>query len=156
MVLVDYAHTPDGLENVLKTVKDIAVKRNGRLIVVFGCGGNRDKSKRAKMGKIASDIADLIVITEDNPRLEDSQEIMSEILSGVDPDFRHYVLIQNRRKAIEFAINQSEDNDVVILAGKGHETYQILQTETIKFDDREEARNAILNRLEEKSCMALS
>ncbi|MGK0298425.1 MAG: UDP-N-acetylmuramoyl-L-alanyl-D-glutamate--2,6-diaminopimelate ligase [Gammaproteobacteria bacterium] len=156
MVLVDYAHTPDGLENVLSTVKDIAVKRNGRLLVVFGCGGNRDRSKRAKMGKIASDIADLIVITDDNPRMEDSQEIMSDILSGIDPDFSNYVLIQNRKKAIEFTINQSEDNDVVILAGKGHETYQILHSETIKFDDREEARNAILSRLKEKSCMALS
>jgi len=147
MVLIDYAHTPDGLENVLNTAKNIALDRKGRLLVLFGCGGNRDSGKRPKMGKIASDIADFLVITEDNPRLEDSQNIMAEILSGVDPDFHDYVLIQSRRSAIEFIINQSQSNDVVILAGKGHETYQILKSETIHFDDREEARNAISIRL---------
>jgi UDP-N-acetylmuramoyl-L-alanyl-D-glutamate--2,6-diaminopimelate ligase len=153
MVLIDYAHTPDGLENVLRTVKNIAMKRKGRLLVLFGCGGNRDRGKRSKMGKITSDIADRLVITDDNPRLEDSQEIMSDILSGIDPDFSNYVLIQNRKKAIEYIINQSEKNDVVILAGKGHETYQILQSETIEFDDREEARNAILSRLKKNPHM---
>ena len=147
IVLVDYAHTPDGLENVLRTAKDIAVNRNGRLIVLFGCGGNRDRGKRPKMGKIASEIADLLVITDDNPRQENSQIIMDEILSGVDPDFHEYFLIQDRRTAIEFVINQSKKNDVVILAGKGHETLQITKSETIHFDDREEAANAIFIRL---------
>lgn len=151
MVLVDYAHTPDGLKNVLSTVKDIAVNRNGRLLVLFGCGGNRDRGKRPKMGKIASDIADLLVITDDNPRREDGQTIMDEILSGVDPDFHDCVLIQNRRTAIEFIINQSENNDVVILAGKGHETLQITKSESIQFDDREEAAKAIFIRLNTKS-----
>lgn len=150
MVLVDYAHTPDGLQNVLNTVKNIALNRKGRLLVLFGCGGNRDCEKRPKMGKIASDIADFLVITDDNPRLEDGRKIMTDIVDGVDPDFRDYVLIQNRRRAIEFIINQSQNSDVVILAGKGHETYQILKSETIHFDDREEASNAILNRLKTK------
>ena len=148
MVLVDYAHTPDGLQNVLITAKNIAASRKGRLLVLFGCGGNRDPGKRPIMGRIASDIADYLVITDDNPRLEDSQEIITEISNGLNPDFHDYVLIQNRQTAIEFIINQSQDNDVVILAGKGHETYQVLKTETIHFDDREEASNAILNRLE--------
>ena len=147
MVLVDYAHTPDGLENVLKTLKDIAVKRNGRLLVVFGCGGNRDRGKRSKMGKIAGDFADFLVITDDNPRSEDSQKIIGEILEGVAPEFRDYVSIQDRRRAIEFIIGRSQNQDVVILAGKGHETSQILKSKTIHFDDREEAAHAILSKL---------
>ena len=148
LVLVDYAHTPDGLQNVLSTVKDIALERKGRLLVLFGCGGNRDAGKRPQMGKIASEIADYMVITEDNPRLENSQNIMDEILAGAVSGFNDYVLIQKRRKAIDFIINQAQDNDVVILAGKGHETYQVLNSETIYFDDKEEAENAILLRLQ--------
>jgi len=151
LVLIDYAHTPDGLQNVLNTVKKIALDRKGRLLVLFGCGGNRDRGKRPQMGKIASDIADLLVITDDNPRLENSQKIIAEILNGVDPEFRGCVQIQNRKTAIEFIINQSQTNDVVVLAGKGHETYQILKSETIYFDDREEAENAILIRLNQNS-----
>ena len=146
-VLIDYAHTPDGLENVLNTLKIIATKQQGRLIVLFGCGGNRDRSKRAKMGKIASNIADFLVITEDNPRMEDSQAITDEIMTGVESGFKDYNLIQNRSKAIEFIIDQAQENDVVLLAGKGHETYQVFKTETIHFDDREEAVQAILNKL---------
>lgn len=151
MVLIDYAHTPDGLQNVLKTVKNIALNRKGRLLVLFGCGGNRDRGKRPEMGKIASNIADYLVITDDNPRLEESQEIINEILSGLNPEFHDYAVIQNRSKAIEFIVNQSQNNDVVILAGKGHETYQILKSETIHFDDREEASEAILIRLNSKA-----
>ena len=151
MVLVDYAHTPDGLQNVLRTLKDIARSRNGRLLVLFGCGGNRDRGKRPKMGKIAGDMADLLVITDDNPRREDSSIIMDEILRGVDPDFQDCVLIQDRRAAIEYIIHQSRDNDVVILAGKGHETSQITKSGTIHFDDFEEAANAISTRLKPKS-----
>lgn len=147
MVLVDYAHTPDGLQNVLGTLKNVALNRKGRLLVLFGCGGNRDSGKRPKMGKIASDIADLLVITDDNPRLENGQEIMSEILNGVEPNFHDYVLIQDRRRAIEFIVNKAEKNDVVILAGKGHETYQVMKSGTFHFDDREEAENAILSKL---------
>ncbi len=144
LVLIDYAHTPDGLENVLKTTKKLANTRKGRLLVLFGCGGNRDPLKRPKMGKIASDIADYLVITDDNPRLEASQNIMDEIQSGLNPEFHDYILIQNRQRAINHIIDNSELNDVVILAGKGHETYQILNSKTIHFDDREEASKAIL------------
>ena len=147
MVLVDYAHTPDGLENVLKTAKDIAQARGGNLSVVFGCGGNRDRTKRAQMGKIAGDFADLTVITDDNPRDEDGQTIMDEVFSGVVASERSCVLIKERRAAIAYAINNAEKNDVVILAGKGHETLQTSKGETVHFDDREEAANAIAVRL---------
>ena len=143
LVLIDYAHTPDGLLNVLKTVKEIVLNRRGRLYVLFGCGGDRDKGKRAKMGKIASDIADYLVITEDNPRSENGRKIMNQILDGVDPEFHNFVLIQDRARAIKYIINQANHNDVVVLAGKGHETYQVLKTGVIHFDDREEAIAAI-------------
>ncbi len=151
LVLVDYAHTSDGLKNLLNTVKDIAIKRNGRLLVLFGCGGNRDPGRRFQMGMIASQIADYLVVTDDNPRLEDSHEIMNDILNGLIPNFCDYVLIQNRKKAIQFIINKAHNRDVVILAGKGHETYQILKDKEIHFDDREEAEEAILNRLKMES-----
>lgn len=147
MVFIDFAHTPDSLENVLATLKDVASKRKGRLLALFGCGGNRDRGKRPLMGKIASEIADLLVITDDNPRYEDSQRIRAEILGGINPEFHHYVSIQSRKTAIEFIINQSRPNDVVILAGKGHETSQITRSKTAHFDDREEAASAILIRL---------
>ena len=144
MVLVDYAHTPDGLLNVLSTLKKIAVERKGRLLVLFGCGGNRDRGKRPQMGKIASEFADYLVVTDDNPRLESSQIISTEIVSGIGSEFNDYVVIQDRKTAIEFIINHAQDNDVVILAGKGHETYQVLKSETVHFDDREQAEQAIL------------
>ena len=147
MVLIDYAHTPDGLQNVLSTAKNIALARNGRLLVMFGCGGNRDRGKRPVMGKIASEIADLLVITDDNPRLEDSHEIMDEIQNGINTDFHDYILIQNRQRAIQYIIDQAHSRDVVIMAGKGHETYQILGSKSIHFDDCEQARIAISNRL---------
>ena len=149
-VIVDYAHTPDGLLNVLTTLKTIAKERKGRLLVMFGCGGNRDTDKRPKMGKIASDIADLLVITDDNPRQENRQMIMSDIIKGIDADFQNYTVMPNRKMAIQYIINQSEDNDVVVLAGKGHETYQILKSGTVDFDDREEAINALLVRLKKE------
>jgi len=145
-VIVDYAHTPDGLLNVLTTLKTIANNQNGRLLVLFGCGGNRDSDKRPKMGKIASDIADMLVITDDNPRQENRQTIMTDIMKGIDSDFQNYIVMPDRKDAIQHIINQSEDNDVVILAGKGHETYQILKSGTINFDDREEAINALVIR----------
>ncbi|WLE98807.1 MAG: UDP-N-acetylmuramoyl-L-alanyl-D-glutamate--2,6-diaminopimelate ligase [Candidatus Electrothrix communis] len=147
MVLIDYAHTPDALEKALLTVKKVAKHRKGRLLLLFGCGGNRDCGKRIQMGRIAGEISDFFVITDDNPRLEESQSIMDEIVKGINPDFHDYVLIQDRKKAIEFIINKSENNDVVILAGKGHETYQVLKTETIYFDDQEEVTKAIVHRL---------
>jgi UDP-N-acetylmuramoyl-L-alanyl-D-glutamate--2,6-diaminopimelate ligase len=145
MMLIDYAHTPDAVENVLNTVKKIASDRQGRLLVLFGCGGNRDSSKRSKMGKIASQLADQMIITDDNPRLEESHDIINEIVSGIESDFTNYTLIPNRKEAIEFIVNQSSEKDVVILLGKGHETYQIIKAETLYFDDREEAISAIGN-----------
>jgi UDP-N-acetylmuramoyl-L-alanyl-D-glutamate--2,6-diaminopimelate ligase len=147
MVLIDYAHTPDALQNALLTVKKIAKDRNGRLLLLFGCGGNRDSGKRPQMGRVAGDISDFLVITDDNPRLEESQNIMHEIVQGISPDFHEYVLIQDRKKAIEFIINKSQDNDVVILAGKGHETYQVLKNETVYFNDQEEVTKAIMCQL---------
>jgi len=151
MVIIDYAHTPDALENVLNTVKEISSKRNGKLFVLFGCGGDRDVGKRPKMGKIASEIADFMVITDDNPRSEPSEDIMNEIVADLPSDFKEYTLIQDRKKAIDFIINKAQDRDVVILVGKGHETYQILKSETIHFDDREGAREAILLRLKNEA-----
>ncbi|MCI5208901.1 MAG: UDP-N-acetylmuramoyl-L-alanyl-D-glutamate--2,6-diaminopimelate ligase [Candidatus Electrothrix sp. ATG2] len=147
MVLIDYAHTPDALQSALLTVKKIAEDRKGRLLLLFGCGGNRDSGKRSQMGRIAGEISDFFVITDDNPRLEESQSIMDGIVKGIDPDFHEYVLIQDRKKAIEFIVNKSEDDDVVILAGKGHETYQVVKAETVYFDDQEEVEKAIFHRL---------
>ena len=151
MVIVDYAHTPDALENVLSTVKKISSDRKGNLFVLFGCGGNRDKGKRSKMGKISSEIADFIVITDDNPRSEESQGIMNEIVFGIPAEFKNYILIQDRKEAISFIVNKAKDKDVVILVGKGHEDYQVLKSKTIHFDDREEAREAILLRLKKEA-----
>lgn len=151
MVIVDYAHTPDALENVLNTVKKISKDRKGRLFVLFGCGGNRDRGKRPKMGRIASEISDFMVITDDNPRSELSQDIMNEIVEGLPDQFENYKLIQDRKEAIAYIINQAQDDDVVILVGKGHETYQILKSETVHLDDREEARKAIVLRLKNEA-----
>jgi len=151
MVIIDYAHTPDALENVLNTIKEISSKRKGKLFVLFGCGGDRDTGKRPKMGRIASEIADFMVVTDDNPRSESSENIMTDIVTGLPRDFKDYTLIQDRKKAIDFIINKAQDRDVVILAGKGHETYQILKSETIHFDDREEASDAILLRLKNET-----
>ena len=155
-VIIDYAHTPDALENVLNTLKKIASEKNGKLFVLFGCGGNRDTGKRPKMGKLASEIADHLVITDDNPRSEISEDIMNEIASGIPSEFENYTLIQNRKKAICFIVNKAQDNDVVILLGKGHETYQILKSETIHFDDLEEANQAVLLRLKNEALNTLS
>ncbi len=151
MVLIDYAHTPDALDNVLNTVKKISSKRHGRLFVLFGCGGDRDTSKRSKMGRIASELADFIVITDDNPRSEKSQTIMDAIMKGFPVNFKEYKLVQNRKSAIKFIISKAENKDVIIIVGKGHETYQVLKSETIHFDDREEAEEAILIRLKKEA-----
>ena len=151
MVVVDYAHTPDGLENVLRTARDIADRRGGRLLVMFGCGGERDRGKRPQMGKIASGFSDLLVITDDNPRHEDARLIRDEIFSGVTPELKECVLMQNRRTAIKFMIRNAHKHDVLILAGKGHETLQINKSEEVHFDDREEAAIAIRGQMKSKS-----
>lgn len=133
-VIIDYAHTPDGLENILKTIKGFAKRR---IITVFGCGGDRDKSKRSVMGKIASELSDYLIVTSDNPRSENPQEIIKDILKGCKSAEITVETIENRRKAIERALAIGEKDDIILLAGKGHETYQILGDKKIHFDERE-------------------
>ena len=133
-VLIDYAHTPDGLENVLSSVKGFC---KGRLIAVFGCGGDRDPIKRPIMGKIGTDIADFAVITSDNPRTEDPMKIIEDILKGVNPAKNNYKMIENRPNAIGYAMDIAEKNDIIVLAGKGHETYQEICGVKYHLDERE-------------------
>ena len=132
-VIVDYAHTPDGLENVLNAVKGFC---KGRVIVVFGCGGNRDPIKRPIMGKIGVDIADIAVITSDNPRSEDPVAIIRDVLAGVG-DAKNYHVVENRRDAIKFAMDIAKKDDIIVLCGKGHETYQEVMGVKSHFDERE-------------------
>ncbi len=134
-VLIDYAHTPDGLENVLRSVRDFC---KGRLIAVFGCGGDRDPIKRPIMGRIGVELSDLAIITSDNPRTEDPEAIIRDIVAGVDPAMGNYEIIVNRRKAITFAMDIGEKDDIIILAGKGHETYQEICGVKHHLDEREE------------------
>jgi len=146
LVLVDYAHTPDGLENALAAVKDVA---EGRIVTVFGCGGDRDRGKRPKMGRIAARYSDYVFITSDNPRSEDPELILKDIEPGVlDAGYspERYVMIADRRTAIQKAIEMASPKDVVLIAGKGHETYQLIKGATLHFDDREEARAALRSR----------
>ena len=138
-VIIDYAHTPDGLKNILKTFKACA---KNRLIVLFGCGGDRDKTKRSLMGEIASIYADYLIITSDNPRTEDPKSIISDILKGV-PKYKSHKVIENRLDAIKFALSFAEKDDIIVLAGKGHETYQIIGKEKIHFDEREVVKNCL-------------
>lgn len=133
-VIIDYAHTPDGLENILETARSITAKR---LITLFGCGGDRDREKRPIMGKVAGKYSDLCIITSDNPRTEDPMAIIEDIIPGVVESRCPYVVIENRRKAIEYALSEAKEGDLIILAGKGHENYQILGDKTIHFDERE-------------------
>ena len=145
-VIVDYAHTPDGLENVLKTAREIAKKR---LIVVFGCGGDRDRTKRPIMGRIAAQLADVVIATSDNPRTEDPEFILSQVEEGVLPALHgnFHEKITDRRQAIFRAVELAQKDDIVLIAGKGHENYQILKTGTIHFDDKEVAIEAIRRKL---------
>lgn len=133
-VIIDYAHTPDSLENILKTIKGFA---QGRIITVFGCGGDRDKAKRPVMGEIAVKFSDYLIVTSDNPRSENPQEITKDILKGCKNAEITVETIENRRKAIERALAIGEKDDIILLAGKGHETYQILGDKKIHFDERE-------------------
>ncbi len=142
LVAVDYAHTPDALQRVLSQGKNIAEKR---LIAVFGCGGDRDSRKRPLMGEIAHREADFAIVTSDNPRTEDPQKIIRDILKGFPPESSP-IVEPDRKKAIHMAIEMAGEGDVVIIAGKGHEDYQILGREKIHFDDREHAGEALRNR----------
>jgi UDP-N-acetylmuramoyl-L-alanyl-D-glutamate--2,6-diaminopimelate ligase len=136
-VLVDYAHTPDSLENVLRTARDLA---QNRVICVFGCGGDRDRGKRPLMGRIATDLADLAIVTSDNPRSEEPEAIIAEILEGVGSEVE---VEADRREAIARAVATAGEGDVVVIAGKGHEQGQQFADRTIPFDDREVARDAL-------------
>ena len=134
-VLVDYAHTPDGLENVLRSVRDFC---RGRLICVFGCGGDRDPMKRPIMGRIGVELSDIAVITSDNPRTEPPLAIIEDILKGVNQENGEYIVIEDRRRAIRYAMDIAEKNDIIVLAGKGHETYQDIGGQKHHLDEREE------------------
>lgn len=146
-VIIDYAHTPDGLENVLSALNRL---KKGRVITVFGCGGDRDKTKRPMMGEVAARLSDYCVITSDNPRTEEPAQIIRDIL----PAFSHipeqsYQVVENRREAIGAALTLAQKNDIVLLAGKGHECYQILNDGVIHFDEREIVANFLNDKIQE-------
>lgn len=145
-VIVDYAHTPDGLENVLRSARELHPKR---ILCVFGCGGNRDRTKRPRMGRLAATLADVAIVTSDNPRHEESQIIIDDILAGMDraadPSLTAEIHVESdRRKAIALAIGQAQPGDLVLIAGKGHEDYQIVGDTKHHFDDREVARELLV------------
>ena len=139
-VIIDYAHTPDGLKNILKTFSDC---QKNRVIALFGCGGDRDKTKRPIMGSIAVRYADYVIVTSDNPRSEDPSMIIKDILEGTGGSSTPVKVIENRIDAIKYAISIAQKDDIIVLAGKGHETYQILNTGTIHLDEREIVREAL-------------
>ncbi len=142
-VVVDYAHTPDGLENILKTAKEIT---DGKVLITFGCGGDRDRTKRPIMGELASRYADVVIVTSDNPRTEDPEQIAEEVYAGALQNKGPHKILRkevNRAEAIAKIIEMAQSGDIVLIAGKGHEDYQILKDKTIHFDDREQARNAL-------------
>ena len=143
-VVVDYAHTDDALRNLLETARPLA---HGRLITVFGCGGDRDRTKRPLMGAVAGRLSDVIVITSDNPRSEDPARIIEEIQRGITPDTRRerqsLLTIVDRRQAIARAVEIARAGDVVLVAGKGHEKYQVIGDRTLAFDDVAVAREAL-------------
>ncbi len=139
-VIVDYAHTPDGIVNILSTMNEV---KTGRLVALFGCGGDRDRTKRPKMAAAAASIADFVIVTSDNPRSEDPQRIIDDILTGLDGLNVPHKVIVSRDEAIRFAVKNAEPDDLIVLMGKGHETYQILADKTIHFDEREVVRDAL-------------
>jgi UDP-N-acetylmuramoyl-L-alanyl-D-glutamate--2,6-diaminopimelate ligase len=145
-VIVDYAHTPDALENLLETVRRLP---HGKLITVFGCGGDRDRKKRPVMGRIAGRSSDVVIATSDNPRTEDPQAILAEIEPGLRESSSPYQLQPDRRQAIRAALSMARDDDAVVIAGKGHESYQVIGTEFHPFDDCTVARELILQLLGE-------
>lgn len=139
-VIIDYAHTPDGLKNILKTFRDC---QKNRVIALFGCGGDRDKTKRPIMGNIAVRYADYVIVTSDNPRSENPEEIIKDILVGTEGAATPVKVIENRIEAIKYAVSIAKPEDIIVLAGKGHETYQILNTGTIHLDEREIVKEAL-------------
>ncbi len=141
-VMIDYAHTPDGLGNVLSSIR---LYCKGKILTVFGCGGDRDRSKRPLMGKVATALSDFVVVTSDNPRSEDPEKIIADILVGMKGK-TDFIAITDRCEAIKYALSKAEKNDIVLLAGKGHETYQIINGVKYHFDEREEIENFLKNR----------
>jgi len=139
-VVVDYAHSDDALLNVLKTAREVT---KGKIITVFGCGGDRDPSKRAPMGEAAGSLSDVVILTSDNPRTEDPEKILCDAELGIEKSGKPYRKIADRREAIHRAINEARTDDLVLIAGKGHEDYQIIGREVFHFDDREVAREAL-------------
>jgi UDP-N-acetylmuramoyl-L-alanyl-D-glutamate--2,6-diaminopimelate ligase len=149
VVLVDYAHTEDALERVLATAREFTP---GRLITVFGCGGDRDKTKRPRMGRAAARLSDIVVLTSDNPRTEPPQEILAQAEAGIIEEGSKargsgYFILEDRAESIDFAIGAAKAGDTVLIAGKGHEDYQIIGGRKFHFDDRESARQSLLKRL---------
>ena len=144
LVVVDYAHTDDALRNVIRSARELAVQAGkGRVITLFGCGGDRDRTKRPLMGMAAAEASDFVVLTSDNPRSEDPLDIMNDVMVGLGRFDTPHVAEPDRAKAIAIALGEAKAGDVVLLAGKGHETYQILKDRTIDFDDRETARQVL-------------
>jgi len=138
---VDYAHTPDSLTNILTAVREFTT---GRIITMFGCGGDRDRDKRPVMGRIAAELSDFVVVTSDNPRNEDPQEIINDIIPGMLQIDTNYVIEADRKKAIEIAVNLAKTGDTVVLAGKGHEPYMEFENRRrVDFDDRLEVRRVL-------------
>lgn len=143
-VIIDYAHTPDGLENIISSLRKIA---KSRIITVFGCGGDRDKTKRPIMGEVAARLSDVVVVTSDNPRTEDPETIIEDILEGIKGVRTKKIVEINRTEAIRKAIAEANEDDIVLLAGKGHETYQIIGTEKHHYDEREIVTDILRNKL---------
>ena len=139
-IIIDYAHTPDGLINILSTFKEL---KKGRLVCLFGCGGNRDTTKRPIMGSIAAKLSDFVIVTSDNPRNEEPDLIINDILQGMKNSKTPYVVIEDRKEAVKYAVQNAASGDIIVLAGKGHETYQILKTGKVHLDEREVIAEAL-------------
>jgi UDP-N-acetylmuramoyl-L-alanyl-D-glutamate--2,6-diaminopimelate ligase len=144
-VIIDYSHKPDALEKALKALRPVT---RGRLIVLFGCGGDRDRGKRPIMGRVAAENADLVIVTSDNPRTEEPMDIINEILPGLENSQKPYKMICDRPEAICWAIDNARSGDVILLAGKGHEDYQIIGHEKHHMDEREIVRDFLEKRKE--------
>jgi UDP-N-acetylmuramoyl-L-alanyl-D-glutamate--2,6-diaminopimelate ligase len=144
LVVVDYAHTDDALRNLIRTAREL--NHSGRIITVFGCGGDRDRAKRPLMGEVAGNASDIVVLTSDNPRSEDPLRIINDVVVGLQRTTAKYVVEPDRALAVELALDEVRPGDIVLLAGKGHETYQVLRDRTIDFDDREMARQLLRQR----------
>jgi len=143
-VIVDYAHTDDALENLIRTARELNPK--ARIITLFGCGGEKDRTKRPVMGEVTGRLSDLTILSSDNPRNEDPLKIISDIIVGLQKTAGKYLIEPDREKAIGMAMEEARSGDIVLLAGKGHENYQIIGDKTFEFDDREIARRDLRER----------